>query len=74
MKLDSKLTAMLASYGRSFLAAAVALWTTGNTDPKALLAAGLAAVLPVAIRALNPKRPSIRYRNRGFAICYEIPC
>ena len=58
MKLSPKVTAMLASYGRSFLAAAVALWTTGNTDPKALLAAGLAAVIPVALRALNPKDPA----------------
>lgn len=58
MKLDPKILAMLSSYGRSFLAAAVALWTTGNTDPKALLAAGLAAILPVAIRALNPKDPA----------------
>lgn len=58
MKLSPKVTAMLASYGRSFLAAAVALWTTGNNDPKALLAAGLAAVIPVALRALNPKDPA----------------
>jgi hypothetical protein len=58
MKLDPKITAMLASYGRSFLAAAVALWSTGNTDPKGLIAAGLAAVLPVAIRAVNPKDPA----------------
>ena len=58
MKLDPKLTAMLASYGRSFLAAATALWATGNTDPKALVAAGLAAVLPVALRALNKKDPA----------------
>ncbi len=58
MKLSPKVTAMLASYGRSFLAAAVALWTTGNTDPKALIAAGLAAVIPLAIRALNPKDPA----------------
>lgn len=58
MKLDPKITAMLASYGRSFIAAAVAVWSTGNHDPKGLLAAGLAAVLPVAIRALNPKDPA----------------
>ncbi len=58
MKLDPKLTAALASYGRSFLAAATALWVTGNTDPKALVAAGLAAVLPVALRALNKKDPA----------------
>jgi hypothetical protein len=58
MKLDPKLSAALASYGRSFLAAATALWATGNTDPKALVAAGLAAVLPVALRALNKKDPA----------------
>ena len=58
MKLDPKLIAALASYGRSFLAAATALWATGNTDPKALVAAGLAAVLPVALRALNKKDPA----------------
>ena len=58
MKLDPKLTAALASYGRSFLAAATALWATGNTDPKALVAAGLAAILPVALRALNKKDPA----------------
>ena len=58
MKLDPKLTAALASYGRSFLAAVTALWATGNTDPKALVAAGLAAILPVALRALNKKDPA----------------
>ena len=55
----NQLKAMLASYGRSFLAAAVAVWQTGEiTDPKGILAAGLAAVLPVAARALNPKDPA----------------
>jgi hypothetical protein len=46
---------MLASWGRSFGAAALALYMTGNTDPKALLSAGVAAVAPVALRYLNPK-------------------
>lgn len=58
MKLDTKLQAALSSYGRSFLAAALAVWSTGNHDIKGLVAAGLAAVLPVAIRALNPKDPA----------------
>ena len=61
MKFDSKAKAMLSSYGRSFLAAAVALWTTGNTDPKALLAAGLAAVLPPLLRWLNPADGTFGY-------------
>ena len=68
MKLDPKLTAALASYGRSFLAAATALWATGNTDPKALVAAGLAAVLPVALRALNKKDPAF-----GLVANFALP-
>jgi hypothetical protein len=58
MKIDAKLQAALSSYGRSFLAAALAVWSTGNHDIKGLVAAGLAAVLPVAMRALNPKDPA----------------
>jgi hypothetical protein len=54
MDLES-LKPMLASYGRSFAAAAIAVYSTGNTDIKSISAAGLAAVLPVAMRALNPK-------------------
>ena len=47
--------AMAASYGRSFLSACIAVYLAGVTDPKALGAAGLAAVLPVLLRWLNPK-------------------
>ena len=57
-KMDAKLKAMLASYGRSFVAAATAVWMTGNHDITGLVAAGLAAVLPVAARAVNPKDPA----------------
>ena len=46
---------LLASWGRSFLAAALAVYLAGVTDPKAILMAGVAAVLPVAMRWLNPK-------------------
>lgn len=56
--MDKKLQAMLASYARSFLAAALALYGTGETGWKPLLAAGLSAVVPVAIRAINPKDPA----------------
>jgi hypothetical protein len=56
--MNDKLKAMLASYARSFLAAALALYGTGETGWKALLAAGLSAVVPVAIRAINPKDPA----------------
>ena len=46
---------MAASYGRSFLSACIAVYLAGVTDPKAIGAAGLAAVLPVLLRWLNPK-------------------
>lgn len=44
-----------ASWARSFMAATVALYMAGETDPKKLGMAGLAAVLPVILRWLNPK-------------------
>ena len=47
--------AIAASYGRSFLSACIAVYLAGVTDPKAIGAAGLAAVLPVLLRWLNPK-------------------
>ncbi len=45
---------MLASYGRSVLAGVAALYVAGVTDPKDLWAALVAAIAPVALRALNP--------------------
>lgn len=46
--------AMAASWARSFLAASIAVYMAGITDPKAIAGAGLAAVLPVILRYLNP--------------------
>ena len=51
----ANLKALLASWARSFLAASVAVYMAGVTDPKAIGMAGLAAVLPVILRWLNPK-------------------
>ena len=45
---------MAASWARSFMAAAIAVYMAGVTDPKAIASAGLAAVLPVMLRYLNP--------------------
>jgi hypothetical protein len=45
--------ALIGSYARSFLAAALALYLAGETEPKKLVAAGVAAVLPPALRWLN---------------------
>ena len=53
--LKNKDKALLASYGRSMLAAVVALAVTGNTNPSALLAAAIGAVCPTALRYFNPK-------------------
>ncbi len=49
-----QLKAMLASYGRSVLGAAIALYASGVTDPKTLAYSLLGAIVPVAIRAFNP--------------------
>lgn len=51
---NKQLKAALASYGRSVLGAALALYMSGVTDPKDLAYALVAAVAPVALRAINP--------------------
>lgn len=48
-------TAMLSSYGRSVLAGGLTLYMAGVTDPADLWKALLAGIVPVALRALNPK-------------------
>lgn len=52
---------MAASWLRSFMAAGIAVYMAGVTDPKAIASAGLAAVLPVILRWLNPN-------DAGFGI------
>lgn len=51
----NELKLMAASYARSFLSACIAVYLAGVTEPKAILGAGVAAVLPVFLRWLNPK-------------------
>ena len=55
---------MLASWVRSYIAAVLALWATGNNDWRDLFAAGLAAVVPPILRWLNPNDPAF---GRGSA-------
>ena len=55
---NEQLKAMLSSYGRSVLASVIALYTAGITDPKDMWAALVAALVPVALRAANPKDKS----------------
>ena len=53
-----KLLALLASYGRSVLGAAIALYLSGVTDPTKLVVALVAGLVPVIIRYVNPNDPA----------------
>lgn len=69
--MSKELKATLASWGRSFLAACLAQFIalgTGVFDlsadgAKHIISAGLAAIIPVAIRYLNPDDKS--FGNKG---------
>jgi len=52
--LIANLKPLLASYARSFIAASLAVYMAGVTDPQAILAAGISALVPVLMRWLNP--------------------
>jgi len=50
-----KVQTIAGTWARAFTAAVLASYISGYNDPKYLLNAGLAAVLPVILRWLNPK-------------------
>jgi hypothetical protein len=52
--MNAQWKAILESYGRSFIVAALAVFTTGETSAKAIALGGLVAIAGPAIRALNP--------------------
>ena len=52
--MTAKDKAIIGSYARSFLTGALTLYMAGENEPKKLLAAGIAAVLPPLLRWLNP--------------------
>lgn len=64
--MNKKQKAMLASYGRSFLAACTTafmiqggdLFALDGDSLRTILSAGIAAVLPVALRAANKNDPA----------------
>jgi hypothetical protein len=56
--------ALAASWARSFMAAGIAVYMAGVTDPKAIAGAGLAAVLPVVMRYLNPNDASFGLKGK----------
>jgi ATP-dependent protease HslVU (ClpYQ) peptidase subunit len=62
-KYTEQALAALGTYGRAFLAAATALYMTGNTNPKDLIAAGVAAVAPVILKALSPSNQEFGFKK-----------
>jgi hypothetical protein len=46
---------ILASYGRSFLAASLATYVLVGFNAEAVLYSGLSAIIPMVMRYLNPK-------------------
>ena len=53
--MNQKIQAILESYARSFIVAALAVYGTGETSLNNIALAGLAAIAGPAIRAINPK-------------------
>jgi hypothetical protein len=61
--MQEQILSALGTYGRAFLSAAMALYMTGNTDPKDLIAAAVAAVAPVILKALNPNDTNFGFKK-----------
>lgn len=59
--MNTKLKAAIESYARSFVVAAIAVYSAGETDIRAITIAGLAAIAGPAIRAVNPKDPAFGF-------------
>jgi hypothetical protein len=58
MKLDNKYKSMIGTWSRAFLTAVIALVSAGETDPKSIAIGGIAAVLPIVLRGMNPNDPA----------------
>ena len=61
--MQEQILAALGTYGRAFLSAVMALYMTGNTNPGDLIKAGIAAVAPVILKALNPNDNSFGFKK-----------
>ena len=61
--MQEQILAALGTYGRAFLSAVMALYMTGNTNPGDLVKAGIAAVAPVILKALNPNDNSFGFKK-----------
>lgn len=54
-KLKEQLTSIGGTYLRAFITGAVTAYTLGKTDPKDFFTAGIAAIIPILMRWVNPK-------------------
>lgn len=63
-KMIEQVIAALGTYGRAFLAAVLALYMAGQTDPKDLLMGGIAAIAPVILKALSPNETAYGFKKK----------
>jgi hypothetical protein len=61
--MTEQILAAVGTYSRAFLSAAIALYMTGNTNPKDLLMGGIAAVAPVILKALSPSNQEFGFKS-----------
>lgn len=63
ISMTEQILAALGTYARAFLSAAIALYMTGNTNPKDLLMGGIAAIAPVILKALSPSNQEFGFKS-----------
>ena len=63
-KMLEQILSALGTYGRAFLSAVLALYMTGKTNPGDLVKGGIAAVVPVILKALNPNEPAFGFKKK----------
>lgn len=63
-KMVEQVLAALSTYGRAFVSAVLALYMTGNTNPGDLVKGGIAAIVPVILKALNTNEPAFGFKKK----------
>lgn len=63
-KMVDQVLAALSTYGRAFVSAVLALYMTGNTNPGDLVKGGIAAIVPVILKALNTNEPAFGFKKK----------
>jgi hypothetical protein len=62
--MNAKAKAIALSYFRAGMAAMLALFINGTTDPKSLAIAALAAIAGPALKALDPSSPEFGFGSK----------